>query len=47
MFDTAKINEEIIMGKITEALNDKANKEFYIKHSPGSNCFTLKREDGR
>ena len=47
MFDTTKINEEIIMGKIIEALNDKTNKEFYIKHSPRSNYFTLKQEDGR
>ena len=47
MFDTSKINEEIIMGKIIEALNDKTNDEFYIEHPPGSNYFTLKREDGR
>ena len=47
IFDTKKINEEIKMGKITEALNDKTNNEFYIEHSPGSNYFTLKREHGR
>ena len=47
IFDTTKINEEIIMDKITEALNDKTNNEFYIEHPFGSNYFTLKREDGR
>ena len=35
------------MDKIFEALNDKANDEFYIEHPPGSNYFTLKQEDGR
>ena len=47
IFDTTKIDEEIIMDKIIEALNDKTNDEFYIEHPPGSNYFTLKREDGR
>ena len=47
IFDTTKINEEIIIDKIIEALNDKTNKEFYIEHSPGPTYFTLKPEDGR
>ena len=47
IFDATKINEEITMDKITEALNDKTNDEFYIKHPPVSIYFTLKREDGR
>ena len=34
IFDTTKINEEIIMDKIIEALNDKTNDEFYIEHPP-------------
>ena len=33
-FDTTKINEEIIMDKIIEALSDKTNDEFYIEHPP-------------
>ena len=41
IFDTTKINEEIIMDKIIEALNDKTNDEFYIEHPLGSNYFTL------
>ena len=34
IFDTTKINEEIKVGKIIEALIDKTNNEFYIEHSP-------------
>ena len=44
--DTKKIDEEIIMGMIIDALNDKTNDEFYVEHSVGSNYFTLKLEDG-
>ena len=47
IFDSAKMDEEIIMDKIIEALNYKTNDEFYIEHPPGSNYFTLKPEDGR
>ena len=43
--DTKKIDEEIIMDMIIDALNDKTN-EFYVEHSVGSNYFTLKLEDG-
>ena len=38
-FDTSKINEEIIMDSIIDALNDKTNDEFYIEHPVGSNHF--------
>ena len=38
-FDTSKINEEIIMDSIIDALNDKRNDEFYIEHPVGSNYF--------
>ena len=47
IFDSTKMDEEIIMDKIIEALNYKTNDKFYIEHPPGSNYFTLKREDGR
>ena len=47
LFDTKKIDEEIIMDKITEALKHLMNDEFYNEHPVGSNAFTLKREDGR
>ena len=35
------------MDKIIEVLSDKANDEFDTEHQPGSNNFTLKREDER
>ena len=47
LFDTSKINEEVIMDKIIEAINDPLNDEYYIDHPEGSSSFTLKREDGR
>ena len=46
LFDTKKIDEEIIMAKIIEAL-PPTNDEFFIEHPVSSNAFTLKLEDGR
>ena len=46
LFDTTKIDEEIIMDMIIRALTAD-NDDFYIEHPVGSNSFTLKREDGR
>ena len=47
IFDTSKIDQEIIMDRITDAINDKNNDEFYINHQPGSNYFALRKENGR
>ena len=44
LFDTSCINEEKIMDKILEAL-PADNDEVYVLHEPGTNTFTLKRED--
>ena len=46
LFDTKKIDENIIMDRIVEAL-PPTNDEFYKEHPVDSNSFTLKREDGR
>ena len=46
LFDTKKIDKEIIMDRIIEAL-PPTNDEFYIEHPVGSNAFTIKQEDGR
>ena len=46
LFDTKKIDDEIIMDRIIQAL-PADNDEFYIDYPIGSNSFTLKREDGR
>ena len=42
-----KIEQEIIMNRIIDAINDKTNDKFYIEHQTGSNYFTLRRENGR
>ena len=47
VFDTSKINEEVITDKIIELINDPLNDEYYIDHPSGINSFTLKREDER
>ena len=47
LFDTKKLDEEIIMDKIIETLKHPMNDEFYIEHPVGSNAFTLKRKDER
>ena len=47
IFDTSKIEQEIIMNRIIDAINDKTNDKFYIEHQTGSNYFTLRRENGR
>ena len=47
VFDTSKINEEVITDKIIELINDPLNDEYYIDHLSGINSFTLKREDER
>ena len=46
IFDTKKVDENIIMDRTIEAL-PSTNDEFYIEHPVGLNSFTLKREDGR
>ena len=47
IFATKKIDDEIVMDMIIDALNDKTNDEFFIEHPVGSNYFTVKQEDGR
>ena len=44
LFDTCRINEEKIMDKFLEAFPVN-NDKLYILHEPGTNAFTLKRED--
>ena len=45
--DTSKIEQEIKMERIIDAINDKTNDKFYIEHQVGSNYFTLRMENGR
>ena len=49
IFDISMVDEETIMDKIIEGLEDPylENDKYWIKHKPGSNYFTLRLEDGR
>ena len=47
IFDTVMIDEEIIIDRITDAINDPFNAKYWIEHKPGTNCFTLRLEDGK
>ena len=47
IFDTVMIDEEIIIDRITDAINDPFNDKYWIEHKPGTNCFTLRLEDGK
>ena len=47
IFDTPIIGEEIIIDRIIDAINDPFNDKYWPEHKPGTNCFTLRLEDGR
>ena len=49
IFDISMVNEETIMEKIIEGLDDPylKNDKYWIEHEPGSNYVTLRLEDGR
>ena len=47
IFDTVMIDEEIIIDRITDAINDPFNDKYWIEHKPGRNYFTLRLEDGK
>ena len=49
IFDISMADEETIMDKIIEGLNEPylENDKYWIKQEPGSNYFTLRLEDGR
>ena len=44
IFNINKTKEGQIMDKIIEGLS-KDNNEFYIEHKPGTNVFTLRKEN--
>ena len=44
-FDTKKILNKT--DRIIDAINNPYNDEYWIEHKPGTNCFTLRLEDGR
>ena len=47
IFDTTIIDQEIIIDRIIDAINNPYNKEYWFEHKPGTNYFTLKLENRR
>ena len=47
IFDTTIIDQEIIIDRIIDAINNPYNKEYWLEHKPGTNYFTLKLENRR
>ena len=47
IFDSTIIDEEIIIDRIIDAINDLFNYKYWIEHKPGTNYFVLRIEDGR
>ena len=47
VFDTSMTDEEIVIDRIIDAINDSLNNKYWIERKPGTNYFTLKLEDGK
>ena len=47
IFDTSVLDEEVIIDRIIDAINDTFNDKYWIEHKPGTNYFTLRLEDGK
>ena len=47
IFDITITDEEMIISRITDAINSPYNDEYWIEHKPGTNYITLGLEDGR
>ena len=47
VFDTSLTDEEIVIDRIIDAINDSLNNKYWIERKPGTNYFTLKLEDGK
>ena len=41
------VDEEVIIDRIIDAINDLFNDKYEIEHKPATNYFTLKLEDGK
>ena len=47
IFDTTITDEDIIISRIIDAIDNSYNDEYWITHKPGTNYFTLRLENGR
>ena len=46
-FDTTLTDEEIIIDRIIDAINNPYNDEYWIEHKPRTNYFKVRLENGR
>ena len=46
LFDTSRVDEELIMDRIIESLCSD-NDELYIINEPETNSFSVRRKDGK
>ena len=42
IFNTIIIDEEIMLDRIIDAINDPLNDKYWIQHKPGTNYVTLR-----
>ena len=47
IFDSSMVDEEVIIDRIIDAINDPFNDKYWIEHKAGTNYFTLRLEDGK
>ena len=47
IFNTSMVDEEVIIDRIMDTINDRFNDKYWIGHKPGMNYFMLKLENGR
>ena len=41
IFDTWVVDEEVILDRIIDVINDPFNEKYWIEHKPGNNYFIL------
>ena len=47
LFDTSTEDEEVIIEKIIDGINDPFNDKYWIEHEPGTDYFMLRLENGK
>ena len=47
LYDTSTVDEEVIIDKIIDGINDPFNDKYWIEHEPGTDYFTLRLENGK
>ena len=47
LFDTSTVDEEVIIDKIIDGINDWFDDKCWIEHEPGTDYFMLRLENGK